>query len=103
MGPALYPASTKETPMTRAIAPEDLFRLRFVVAADLSPDATQVVFAQTRIVPGENEDDDEAEHSDLHLLDVESGDIRRLTFSDSTNAAPAISPDGKKVAFMSTR
>jgi dipeptidyl aminopeptidase/acylaminoacyl peptidase len=89
--------------MTRPIAPEDLFRFRFVVAADLSPDATRVVFAQTRIAPGEEEDDDEVEHTDLHLLDVESGAVRRLTFSDSTNSAPAISPDGSQVAFMSSR
>lgn len=89
--------------MTRPIAPEDLFRFKFVVAADLSPDATRVVFAQTRIAPGEKEDDDEVEHSDLHLLDVESGDIRRLTFNDSTNSAPAISPDGTQVAFTSSR
>jgi len=89
--------------MTRPIAPEDLFRFRFVVAADLSPDGSRVVFAQTRIAPGEEEDDDEVEHSDLHLLDVESGEIRRLTFNDSTNSEPAISPDGSSVAFMSTR
>ncbi len=89
--------------MTRAIAPDDLFRFRFVVAADLSPDGTRVVFAQTRIAPGEKEDDDEVEHADLHLLDVESGEVRRLTFNDSTNSAPAISPDGSSVAFMSTR
>ena len=93
--------------MTRPIAPEDLFRLRFVVAADLSPDGSQVVFAQTRIGPGETDDDEEepeeAEHTDLHLLDVGSGEIRRLTFSDSTNTAPAFSPDGSQVAFMSSR
>ncbi len=89
--------------MTRPIAPEDLFRFRFVVAADLSPDGTRVVFAQTRIVPGETEDDDEAEHSDLYLLEVESGEVRRLTHNDSTNSAPAVSPDGSSVAFMSTR
>jgi dipeptidyl aminopeptidase/acylaminoacyl peptidase len=89
--------------MTRPIAPEDLFRFRFIVAADLSPDRGRVVFAQTRIVPGEQEDDDEVEHSDLHLLEVESGEIRRLTFSDSTNSAPAISPDGSQVAFLSSR
>jgi len=89
--------------MTRPIAPDDLFRFRFVVAADLSADGTQVVFAQTRVAPGEKEDDDEVEHSDLHLLDVESGAVRRLTFNDSTNSAPAISPDGSKVAFMSSR
>jgi dipeptidyl aminopeptidase/acylaminoacyl peptidase len=89
--------------MTRPIAPEDLFRFRFVVAADLSPDGTRVVFAQTRIAPGEEEDADEAEHTDLHLLEVESGEIRRLTFADSTNSAPAISPDGSQVAFLSSR
>lgn len=89
--------------MARPIAPEDLFGFRFVLAADLSPDGTRVVFAQTRIVPGESEDDDEVEHSDLHLLDVESGAIRQLTFSDSKNSAPAISPDGSQVAFTSTR
>ena len=89
--------------MTRAIAPDDLFRFRFVVAADLSPDGTRVVFAQTRVAPGEKEDDDDVEHADLHLLDVESGAVRRLTFDDSTNSAPAISPDGATVAFLSTR
>jgi dipeptidyl aminopeptidase/acylaminoacyl peptidase len=89
--------------MTRPIATEDLFRFRFVVAADLSLDGTRVVFAQTRIAPGENEDDDEVEHTDLHLLDVGSREVRRLTFNDSTNSAPSISPDGSKVAFMSTR
>ena len=89
--------------MTRAIAPDDLFRFRFVVAADLSPDGTRVVFAQTRVAPGEKEDDDDVEHADLHLLDVESGAVRRLTFDDSTKSAPAISPDGAKVAFLSTR
>jgi dipeptidyl aminopeptidase/acylaminoacyl peptidase len=89
--------------MTRPIALEDLFRFRFVVAADLSPDASRVVFAETRIAPAEEEGDDEQEHTDLHLLDVESGDIRRLTFSDSTNTTPTISPDGSSVAFMSTR
>ena len=89
--------------MTRPIAPEDLFRFRFIVAADLSPDGNRVVFAQTRIAPGEKEDDDEVEHTDLHLLDVESGEVRRLTFNDSTNSAPAISPDGSTVAFLSSR
>ena len=89
--------------MGRPISPDDLFRFRFVVAADLSADGTRVVFAQTRIAAGEDEDGDEVEHSDLYLLEVESGSVRRLTFTDSTNSAPAISPDGSKVTFMSSR
>ena len=89
--------------MARSIVPDDLFSFRFVVGADLSADGTRVVFAQTRIAPGEGEDDDAVEHSDLYLLDVESGEVRRLTLSDSTNSAPAISPDGSRVAFTSSR
>ncbi len=89
--------------MGRPISPDDLFHFRFVVAADLSADATRVVFAQTRIAAGKDEDGDEVEHSDLYLLEVESGSVRRLTFTDSTNSAPAISPDGSKVTFMSSR
>lgn len=89
--------------MARPIAPEDLFRFRFMVGADLSADGARVVFAQTRIAPGETETDDEIEHTDLYLLEVGSGTVRRLTLSDSTNSAPAISPDGSAVAFTSTR
>jgi dipeptidyl aminopeptidase/acylaminoacyl peptidase len=89
--------------MPRPIAPDDLFRFRFVVGADLSADGTRVVFALTRVAPGEAEDDDEVEHSDLYLLEVDSGAVLRLTFSESVNSAPAISPDGTKVAFTSAR
>src|SRR5438046_7833132 len=98
MGPALPSREHEETQMTRAIAPEDLFRFRFVVAADLSPDGSRVVFAQTRIAPGEEEEDDEVEHSDLHLLEGESGEDRRVTFDESTNSAPAVSNDGWRIA-----
>ncbi|GAB1823747.1 S9 family peptidase [Herbidospora sp. RD11066] len=84
--------------MTRSINPEDLFRLRFLVGATLSPDGTRVVYAQTRV-------DAEAsvEHVDLHLLDVAHGTSVRLTHSDCVNTAPAFSPDGTQVAFLSTR
>jgi dipeptidyl aminopeptidase/acylaminoacyl peptidase len=62
-----------------------------------------VVFALTRVALGKSEEEDDSEHTDLHLLETESGATRRLTFSDSTNSAPAISPDGSTVAFTSTR
>jgi dipeptidyl aminopeptidase/acylaminoacyl peptidase len=86
--------------MARPIEPEDLFRFRFVVGADLSADGARVAYATTRVG---KKDDEDTEFSDLNLLDVASGESRRLTFSDSTNNAPSFSPDGEMIAFTSSR
>lgn len=84
--------------MTRQVTPEDLFRLRFLRGADLSSDGSRSVYALTRVDTETN-----TEHVDLHLLDVANGTSVRLTHSDCVNTAPAFSPDGTHIAFMSTR
>ncbi|WP_461146117.1 prolyl oligopeptidase family serine peptidase [Salinifilum aidingensis] len=66
--------------------------------ADLSPDGRQVVMAVIRSDLEANTD-----HVDLVLLDVATGEQRALTQVDAANTAPAISPDGHEVAFLSTR
>ncbi len=82
----------------RAIEPEDLFRFRFVTAADLSPDGGSIVFALTRTDVEANTD-----HTDLMLLDVATGEQRQLTHVDALNTYPAFSPDGRQVAFRNVR
>lgn len=82
----------------RPVEPDDLFRFRFVTGADLSPDGRQVVMAVIRSDLEANTD-----HVDLVLLDVGTGEQRALTQVDAVNTAPAISPDGREVAFLSTR
>jgi TolB protein len=56
----------------------------------LSPDGERVIFTSNR-----------RGQWDLHLLDIDSGDITRVTNSLDYNAAPAWSPDGLWVAYES--
>lgn len=82
----------------RRFGPDDLARLRFVQAADLSPDGTRVVYALTEV-----DVEADADRTGLWLLDVESGSARRLTAGTGTDSRPTWSPDGRRVAFLSHR
>lgn len=77
---------------------DDLDRLRLIQGADLSPDGNFAVYAQFTTDPEEEKD-----FSALWLVDVASGATRRLTAGTGKDSAPAFSPDGKKVAFISDR
>jgi dipeptidyl aminopeptidase/acylaminoacyl peptidase len=84
--------------MSRPVEPDDLFRLQFLMGADLAPDGRSAVYALARSDQAAN-----TEHHDLYLLDVETGESTRLTDGDEMNVGAAFSPDGKRIAFMSTR
>jgi TolB protein len=40
---------------------------------------------------------------DIRVLELASGQVRQLTFGEGTNESPAYSPNGRHLAFMSTR
>jgi TolB protein len=40
---------------------------------------------------------------DIKVLDLATGQVRQLTFGEGTNESPAFSPNGRHIAFMSTR
>ena len=61
-------------------------------AAAWSPDGTQVAFASTR-----------TGNWDLHLVEVATGQEKRLTEHAAADYAPEWSPDGKQIAFLSDR
>jgi dipeptidyl aminopeptidase/acylaminoacyl peptidase len=86
------------TPQSRPVDINDLFRLTFITSAQLSPDGKQAVYGlQTADLQK-----DEI-HTSLWLLGLENGETRQLTSGTSDDFEATFSPDGKKVAFLSTR
>jgi dipeptidyl aminopeptidase/acylaminoacyl peptidase len=86
------------TPELLPIKPEDLFQLKSIHDARLSPDGKRIVYALSWVEIDKNE-----EYANLWLLALDSGEARRLTTGDQRDSSPAWSPDGKSLAFLSTR
>ncbi len=82
----------------RPITPEDYFRLEYITEARLSPDAKKLAYGVMHYDPKKDED-----CTALWLLDLESGENRQLTGGEHVDCSFAWSPDGKKIAFTSTR
>jgi TolB protein len=41
--------------------------------------------------------------NDIKILDMTTGTVRQLTFGEGTNESPAFAPNGRHIAFISTR
>ncbi|MEM5775934.1 MAG: DPP IV N-terminal domain-containing protein [Anaerolineaceae bacterium] len=82
----------------RPITPEDYFKLQYITEACLSPDGKQVAYGVMRYDEKKDED-----LTALWLLDLESGETRQITGGEQVDCSFDWSPDGKKIAFTSTR
>ena len=79
-----------------AIAPDIVRRQAVIGAAALSPDGEQVVYTR-RTVAGDRY------QTSLWLVRYGGGRPRRLTSGRWNDGAPAWSPDGTEIAFLSDR
>ncbi|MBA3871726.1 MAG: S9 family peptidase [Anaerolineae bacterium] len=80
------------------ITPSDLFKFKYILSATLSPSGKQIAYVVSHIDAYSDK-----EFSTIWLMDVESGKARQFTSGTAVDAAPKWSPDGKHIAFMSTR
>jgi dipeptidyl aminopeptidase/acylaminoacyl peptidase len=87
-------ASGTQRPMT----PQDLWALGRVGAPTISPDGNRVAYTVTRYDVEANRG-----NSDIWVVPFAGGEAVRMTSSPGTDAQPAWSPDGKWLAFVSTR
>ncbi len=88
------PALTKK----RKITIDDLFRLKLVGSPELSPDGARCVITVQRTEKEKN-----SAYTDLYLIELGAGEVRRLTEGDYSDGSPKWSPDGRTLAFISGR
>jgi dipeptidyl aminopeptidase/acylaminoacyl peptidase len=98
IGAAIFSASSALA-QKRPMELDDMFRFKRVSDPQLSPDGTRVVYVVADVLKDENRT-----NADLWLINADgSGEPRKLTHSPKRDAHPRWSPDGKWIAFESTR
>jgi dipeptidyl aminopeptidase/acylaminoacyl peptidase len=82
----------------RPLQVDDIFHLRNVSDARISPDGAWIAYAVSRL-----DREKDAGDTDIYMVPFQGGEPIRLTTSDKSERAPRWSPDGRYLAFLANR
>jgi dipeptidyl aminopeptidase/acylaminoacyl peptidase len=85
------------TSPSKTLTPEALVGLRHLSELEFSPDGTRLAFVVNEPPKGDKR------QSNIWLFVVADGSFHQLTFSEKSESSPKWSPDGKSLAFLSSR
>ena len=86
------------TQTKRGLLPTDLSAIKEVSDAQISPDGSRVVYVVSEVAP-----DRSRTISRLWIVPTTGGEPKLLTKNDASETTPRWSPDGKWIAFYSSR
>ena len=90
--------TTRRSKRKRSIRAEDLFKLRLPTSVAISPDEKLVAYTVERMDKKENK-----YFANIFVHDLATGEERQFTYGDHNDGQPVWSPDGRYLAFVSTR
>jgi dipeptidyl aminopeptidase/acylaminoacyl peptidase len=93
---ALVSSAAAQT--TRGFQPEDFATLRDPGDPQISPDGSTIAYSITRTNYEKN-----SRQTEIWLVAASGGEPRRLTSGEGSSSRPRWSPNGKSIAFVSTR
>jgi len=80
------------------MTPEDLYTIRWLGEAEISPDGASVAFVVTAM-----DRETDGYRSAIWLVDTSGGEPRQFTAGTKRDTSPRWSPDGTQIAFLSER